>query len=66
MINIINLAVGIGFLAQSEQIRPCHPKKDCDVSIEISHFTGAFDVTIDLLDSNEKIGKLWHEFSLIC
>ena len=61
MISEIIVAVGIGFLPQSEQIRPCHPKKDCALSVKISHSTTSFDVTIDLLDSNEKTGTLWHE-----
>ena len=64
--NIINFAVGIGFLAGSEQIRPCYPKKDCDLAVKISHSgDNGFDITIDLRDSKGNSGKLHHEFSFV-
>ena len=65
---IINnyFAVGIGFQAESEQIITCYPKEECGLTVKISHFDKhGFDVTIDLLDSQNNNGKLHHEFSLI-
>jgi hypothetical protein len=62
---VINFAVGIGFLGESEQNRPCYPKEDCDLAVKINHSTDSFNITIVLLDSNGKSGKLHHEFYFV-